>query len=312
MDQFVRKHDVPCDFNLTTTFDVCLTPEFAKLEADAFAAYQKSGGDVSHVKFYDGEAALRKTRVKGVIAAYEWPAGSSHPAKLAQWLLTNCIERGVTLFTHCRVAQINQAADGKSWDVITPRGVITAKSVIHCTNAYATLLLPQLESCLKPNRVQAQSLIAPPSLNGTERLTTTFSLRYSLDHFYSLIQRKGDGTLIWGQSPTNPGLSAKTLSGLVTYDDTGYDVETAEDATRELNKLFLGVGEQAEVDQTWTGIVGMTGDSVPFVGPIDGLNGQWVCAGFGAHGMLVSSIGGHRTDKHRRNGQDIYLRTRSC
>lgn len=311
VDQFVRKYDVPCDFNLTTTFDVCLTPEFAKLEADAFVAYNKSGGDVSHVKLYDREAALRKTRVKGVISAYEWPAGSSHPAKLAQWLLTRCIERGVNLFTHCRVSQVTRATDGKCWDVTTPRGIITVESVIHCTNAYASLLLPQLQPCLKSNRVQAQSLIAPPSLNGDHSLTTTFSLRYSLEHFYSLIQRKDDGTLIWGQSPTKPVLSAQTLAGLVTYDDTGYDIETAHDATRELHKLFLREGEQAEADQTWTGIVGMTGDSVPFVGPVEGLDGQWICAGFGAHGKFSSFALWQNTDRAFRYGENLYLCSRS-
>jgi hypothetical protein len=100
VDDFVKKHNVPCDFELSTTFDVCLTPEFAQYEAESLEAYRQAGGDVSHVSFYGGEEAAKRTKVASAVAAYEWPAGSSHPAKLAQWILSDVIERGVRLWTH--------------------------------------------------------------------------------------------------------------------------------------------------------------------------------------------------------------------
>jgi len=87
VDEFVRTHDVLCDFELSTTFDVCLTPEFAEYGAESFEAYRETGGDVSHVSIYDGKEARSGTKVGSAVAAYEWPAGSSYPAKLAQWIL---------------------------------------------------------------------------------------------------------------------------------------------------------------------------------------------------------------------------------
>ncbi|CZR64558.1 uncharacterized protein PAC_14456 [Phialocephala subalpina] len=293
VDQFVKKYNVPCDFQLSSTFDVCMTPEFAAYEAENFEAFKKAGGDVSHVSFTNGEEAKKRTGIKDAIAAYEWPAGSSHPAKLAQWLLNSCIERGVQLFTHCPVSKVSKSETGeKLWDVHTPRGMVTTSTVIHCTNAYASLLLPQLEPHLTPNRAQAHSLIAPPAFSAENALTKTFSLRYSLHHFYSLIQRRGDGTLILGVSRANPTLSTETRRGVVTYDDGKYNDEILEDALKQWKVLFPG--EEADVsgtvhgeglDHAWTGIIGMTGDFVPFVGPVEGMDGQWVCAGFGGHGM---------------------------
>ncbi|KAG7087670.1 hypothetical protein E1B28_013618 [Marasmius oreades] len=64
---------------------------------------------------------------------------------------------------------------------------------------------------------------------------------------------------------------------------------------------LLGVGEGHQYG--WTGILGMTKDSVPFIGKVPGKEGQWVIAGFNGHGMarifgcapgLVKSIMGGR------------------
>ena len=270
-----------------------MNAEFAAYEAESLAAFEKAGGDVSHITFYEGEEAKKQTGVRDAVAAYEWPAGSSHPAKLAQWLLKSVIESGVQLYTHCPVSKVSRSDVGHElWDVHTPRGGITTPTVIHCTNAYASLLLPQLEPHLVPNRAQAHSIIAPPAFSGPDALTKTFSLRYSLQHFYSIIQRRGDGTIILGVSRSNPNLSIETRKGCVCFDDSRYNEETLEDALKQLKIIFPGEDQNIDsdihgegLDHAWTGIIGMTGDFVPFVGPVEESEGQWVCAGFGGHGM---------------------------
>lgn len=290
VDAFVRQHNVQCDFNLTTTFDVCMTPEFATYEAESFEAYKQAGGDVSHVKYYRGKEAQEKTRIPTAVAAYEWPAGSSHPAKLAQFLLQSVIKKGVKLFTLCPATELKRSdSQPELWDIQTPRGVVTAEKVIHCTNAHAALLLPHLEQYLRPNRAQAHSLIPSPAFSAQNALQKTFSLRYSLHHFYSLIQRKDDGTLVLGVSRSNPTLSEATLAGRFSTDDTHFNEEIMDDAMRSFGEIFPEY--QAEnflhgegLDHAWTGIIAMTTDSVPFVGAIDSLPGQYICAGFNGHG----------------------------
>lgn len=292
VDEFVKKHDVPCDFNLTSTFDVCMTPEFAKYEAESLEAYRNAGGDVSHIKFFEGDEAQARTKVPGAIAAYEWPGGSSHPAKLAHFLLESVMKRGTQLFTFCPAKEVK--ANGTQpglWDVHTPRGIATAEKVIHCTNAHAALLLNQLESVITPNRAQAHALVPSPAFAAQGALQTTFSLRYSLYHFYSLIQRKGDGTLILGVSRSNPTLSPETLAGRFSTNDSGYNKEIEEDALRNFGQIFPKFHSQPAShgegsSHSWTGIIAMTPDSVPLVGPIESLPGQYICAGFNGHGEL--------------------------
>lgn len=292
IDSFVKKHHVPCDFNLTTTFDVCLTPEFAAYEAESLEAFQTAGGDTSHIKYHEGDRAQQRTRVPGAISAYEWPAGSSHPAKLAQFLLQAVISKGTKLFTFCPATEIkaNDTAPN-AWNVYTSRGTIVAEKVIHCTNAHAALLLPQLEAYIRPNRAQAHSLIPNAACSGRKALQNTFSLRYSLHHFYSLIQRQGDGTLVLGVSRSNPTMSDETKNGVFSTDDSGYNEEIAQDALQSFGNMFPDYASHTAVhgeglDHVWTGIIAMTTDSVPFVGAIESLPGQYICAGFNGHGAI--------------------------
>ncbi|KAI1807799.1 FAD dependent oxidoreductase [Daldinia bambusicola] len=292
--EFVDKNGVQCDFNPTTTFDVCMTREFADFNARSFKEYQEAGGDVSHIKFYDGEEARRVTRVQKAVAAYEWPAGSSHPAKLAQWLLTQSIEKGARFFTHCPVTSVTRSAslsaDQVSWDVETPRGTIKASTVVHCTNAFAPHLLPQLSQFITPNRAQAHAFVPPPSLSSSNILPSTMSLRHSLKHFYSVAQRRADGIIILGAPIASPNISAAAAASRLVPDDGIVNEEVRDDSVKNFETCFpecekgkLSRGEG--LLHAWTGIVGMTTDSVPFVGRIQSLPGQWVCAGFNGHGM---------------------------
>jgi glycine/D-amino acid oxidase-like deaminating enzyme len=295
--QFVKEHNVSCDFHETTTFDVCLTEEFVKYQAESFEAYKKAGGDVSHVKVYeDPEEARRTTGLHSALAAYEWPAGSSHPAKLAQWLLTAAIGRGVTLWTHCPVTSITpasegeQASSGARWALHTPRGDLKAETVVHCTNAYSAYLLPEIQEFVTPNRAQAHSFIPSFSLSGSNIIKSTMSLRYSLRHFFSLIQRQSDGTVIFGVSRHNPDFSDKTKSEIVSFDDAHYNSEISSVCTKTFNSLFPEAEGTKERhgeggDHFWTGTIGMTTDSIPLVGKVTGKEGQWICAGFNGHGM---------------------------
>lgn len=270
IDAFVMKHDVACDFNPATTLDVCLTPEFADFNTRSLQEYREAGGDVSHIKVYEGEDARRRTGIDATVSAYEWPAGSSHPAKLAQWLLSRSIHNGASLFTHCpAVAVTESSAKDAAWDVKTIRGSITAEIVIHCTNAFAGHLLPQLASFVTPNRAQAHMFVPPPSLSGSAIMSSTMSLRLSLHHFYSVMQRKADGMIILGASRKSPNLSQESFQAMFTTNDTSFNPEVVADAVGTFEKCLplcdstkLRHGEGLQ--QSWTGIIGMRSPFIAF------------------------------------------------
>ena len=176
------------------------------------------------------------------------------------------------------------------WDVETPRGIVAVEQVVHCTNAYASYLLPQLSNFVTPNRAQAHSFVPTACLSGANALTKTMSLRYSLHHFFSMIQRRGDGSVVFGVSRGNPEWSLETARSIVTFDDTGYIDEIATTSENAFRHLFPEPGSKRNrhgegTDHYWSGIIAMTPDSVPMVGAIEGAEGQWICAGFNGHGM---------------------------
>lgn len=184
----------------------------------------------------------------------------------------------------------SSTAEQAIWDISTPRGTTKAPTVVHCTNAFAPHLLPQLSSFITPNRAQAHAFVPPASLNASNILPSTMSLRHSLKHFYSVAQRRPDGIIILGSPIANPKISPAAAEARLTTNDSVFNEEVRDDTISNLETCFpecekgkLRHGEG--LLHTWTGIVGMTTDSVPFVGKVESLPGQWVCSGFNGHGM---------------------------
>ncbi|KAF3018803.1 hypothetical protein E8E14_003131 [Neopestalotiopsis sp. 37M] len=293
---FVATHHIDCDFQDTTTIDVCLSQEFANHQEKSLAAYRASGGDTSHIKFYDTEDAKARTRVADVMCAYEWPAGSVHPAKLTQWVLDDVINKGAELWTYCAATAIKphdgSGDSGLRWDIHTARGIVAAETVIHCSNAYVAYLLPHLAQFVTPRRSQVHSFVPGVSGSGSRVLGCTMSLRYGLHHYFSVNQVKGSGTVLLGGSSTRSSADSnpEVVASMTTFDDSQHCLKYEENSKRQFSLLFPDdQNDEARhgegFDHSWTGILGMTPDNVPLVGPIEGLEGQWICAGFNGHGM---------------------------
>ncbi|KAJ5301886.1 hypothetical protein N7508_006749, partial [Penicillium antarcticum] len=296
--EFVKEHKIHSDFTDLTTFETCLTQEAADYTAKTLAAYKAAGGDISQVRVHEGDEAKAKTRVPTAISAYEWPAASNNPAKLVQWILTDFIAKDGQMWTHCPATEITKHAGSSSgasakWDIHTPRGTVTAETVAHCTNAYASFLLPNLSNLITPRRSQVNSFIPCPSLSGMETLKDTMALRYSADHFFSVNPLR-DGTINFGGTGTRDGSDTETekWKALVTFDDRCFNSALVKNSQWEFENLAsdsvdepLRLGEG--FDYAWTGIQGTTPDNAPLIGPVAGLEGQWICAGFNGHGMAT-------------------------
>jgi len=215
-------------------------------------------------------------------------------------LLNDVVSKGVGLWTHCPVTEVSDSGEtslhdatgthGKLWRLATPRGTVLTANVIYCTNANTGALVRQLAAYITPNRAQSQALVPTPEFSGEKAMKNTFSLRYSLHHYYSLIQRQGDGTIILGSSRLNSTLSPETLRSRLSIDDSSFNKEIAHDALRHFSLIFPEFDAQGHrhgegLDHAWTGIIAMTTDSVPFVGEVSDHPGQYICAGFNGHGM---------------------------
>lgn len=291
---FITKYNVDCDFNYTTTVEVCLSQDYADFLELTLEDFKAAGGDASHITVYKDAAAKAKSRSPAAVAAYEWPAGSNHPGKLTQWILSDCIKKGARLWTHCPAVKINRhkptSASAFRWDIHTPRGILNAQTIVHCTNAWAAFLLPQLSDFISPSSSQVHTFIPTASLSSDNLLNSTISRRYHAAHFFSINPRvTTDGTIIMGGTATMSDDEAKTIPR-TTYDESLTSKVLENNARNEFLRLSgtptekaLRLGEGLE--HTWSGILGMTPDSVPLIGAIDGLEGQWICAAFNGHGM---------------------------
>lgn len=290
--QFVNQHNIDCDFKYTKTYEVGISEEFVEILSTAFAAFEATGGDVSHIKFYEGDEAKKETRVPTALCAYESPAASNHPAKLVQWILSDFVEKGGSLWTHCpAVKVVSSESDTSRWDVHTPRGIISAENVIHCTNAYAAYLLPGLTRFITPRSSQVSSFTPRLSLSGEYAPKHTMALRYGRDHFFSFNTLK-NGTILFGGTGTREEKDIDKNFDRITFNDAQYSKVLASNSAREFDGLCqepksspLQHGEG--LDYSWTGIIGTTLDNAPLIGPIDGLQGQWICAGFNGHGRSI-------------------------
>ncbi|OMP81746.1 hypothetical protein BK809_0002740 [Diplodia seriata] len=175
----------------------------------------------------------------------------------------------------------------------TARGTVAAEHVVHCTNAWAAALLPELCGFVTPLLSQVQSFVPPASLAGGRGLAHTMALRYGGvddgEHYFSVHQRqRGDGAVVVGGSGTSGegDLSEEERAGMVTWDDGGWSRRKAENSEREF-KAIAGGGEMRHgegLEHAWTGLLGMTADAVPLIGEVEGREGQWICAGFNGHG----------------------------
>ncbi|KAF9264490.1 FAD dependent oxidoreductase [Marasmius fiardii PR-910] len=310
VNAFVEEKKVECDWDYCKTFDVVMGEEFKAYVEKSFeeyvAKYGTKDGGIEGVRILNEEEAKKETLVPQALSAYEWTAANLHPAKLCLSILQMCLDKGLQLYTQTPVTSVSPVSSSSQWTVSTPRGSITTNIVIHATNAFAATLIPDLREYITPTRAQAHTLLPPtPFPDPKPFLTHTYSLRFALHHFYSLIQRKSDGHFILGTSREIPGMSDATLRQIKGgKDDRVWNKEIQDNALNafwttfgdrlksgrrnlygeaEVSEEALGVGEGHQYG--WTGVLGVTKDSVPFIGKVPDKEGQWVIAGFNGHGM---------------------------
>jgi len=177
-------------------------------------------------------------------------------------------EIGLQLYTGSPVTAVTTAPTSTPtsplYEIHTSRGNVRTPIVVYASNAHTATLLPQLQGLITPTRAQAHKLIpTPPFASANRMLTHTYSLRFSLKHFYSLIQRKSDGTMVLGTSRGIPGLQDiihKQVEGV--KDDSVVSKELEADALKAFESVWEGEWEKDGVklgeghEYGWTGVLG--------------------------------------------------------
>ncbi|KIW13150.1 hypothetical protein PV08_08337 [Exophiala spinifera] len=320
--RLVEEEKIDCDFELTRAIDIFTDQQTADSVMKTHNEMKSNGfsfPDDLHV-IDDPKRAEQISGVRGAKAAFSFTAGSVWPYKLVTHLLRRSIEMGANLQTNTLVQQISaDQADGR-WTVKTNRGEILARKIIVASNAYTASLLPEFKEKIVPVR-GVVCRIAVPEETGKRapHLNNTYALRFNPEHFDYLISRS-DGSIVVGGA--DRCAVEKQAYWYENTDDSQLIPETEQYFTGYMQRMFNGWEDsKAHITDIWSGIMGWSNDSMPFVGRLPGKPGIYVTAGFTGHGMprilgcskalveLVQSDG-ETIDMNTKNGIPIpYLLT---
>jgi gamma-glutamylputrescine oxidase len=143
-------------------------------------------------------------------------------------------------------------------------GECVAGAVVLATNAYTSLLLPEIG--ISP--VRAQMLGTAP-----EHRRLVGRPTYS-DRGYRYWRQLPDGRLLAG------GFRNHALD-----EEVGHQALPTAKIQALLDGEVRRLGARAPVTHRWAGIMGFTADELPLVGPVPGRPGVHVCGGYSGHGM---------------------------
>ncbi|KRR18919.1 oxidoreductase [Bradyrhizobium lablabi] len=227
----------------------------------------------TEVRILDAHQVREETGSRGFVGGVLNPgSGGIHPLNYLRGLAKGVAQRGVPIFQESPVLALRRDGDGIVAE--TPGGSVRARQAIIATNSYSDLTSAtvRLQHTLVPFR---SALIATeklsPNLAGSLMPTgRTYTETKRMMRWF----RKFDDRVIFG------GRGA-------------FGKQDSESAFEALRSAMTGIfPELADVplEYRWSGLVGMTLDSVPHVGRID--DRTLYSVGYNGAGVAMSSLMG--------------------
>jgi len=306
--RIARDQNIPCESRPCSTVDVIYDDYAFKSGTAAIDMIQRSldpDEGAADYSVYNSEETASRFLTPGAVGAFRYQAGSIHAYRFTVGLLKICLSKGLHLHTMTAVNSVKavpSASQGSSrYELQTSEGSMSADTVIFATNAYTAHLLPQLQGKIVPLRGQVTAQKPGPKLQELrpQCLDTTCSFIYGTGYEY-MIQRpflpsvppSGAGDIIIGGGSAR--LPDGGLGEFGNTDDTEVNPRNSVYLRETLKTYFAenwGDDDQKErVKKEWTGVMGITGDGLPYVGEVPDMKGCWISAGFNGHGMLPSSV----------------------
>jgi glycine/D-amino acid oxidase-like deaminating enzyme len=152
----------------------------------------------------------------------------------------------------------------------TERATVAAERVVVATDGYTRGLLPELASAVTPARNQVLATSALPE-------------RYFEPAVYAR-----SGYDYWQQTA-----EGRIVIGGWRDVDREREFTTSEDVTDTIQgrlEAFLArlLGAAPEITHRWAGLIGLTPDRLPLVGPLPGRDRVWAALGYSGHGNVLA------------------------
>ncbi|KFA74729.1 hypothetical protein S40288_03948 [Stachybotrys chartarum IBT 40288] len=250
-------------------------------------------------------------KIKGAVS---YQAGALWPYRLVTSLwhhLMTTHAPNLTLSTHTPVTSVSRGGDDKNdkdgrYLVQTPRGNLRARHVLHATNGFAPQLVPSLVGVVGGSHAEMTA----------QRPGDDFP-RCHGQRSWSVIYRPGFDYIT--QRPDGPGgemgdlmvgggffrSKEQGMDVLGVYDDSYTDAFPVMHLYGCMPTVFQpNWGAGSAMKKSWSGIVALTGDTLPLVGRLPSSDpaapsrqpatasslkagsGEWVSAGYNGEGMV--------------------------
>ena len=294
---FVREHDVDCDFRDVETADTYSTKqawegilEVARLREEA-SHRRPDMESLGKRQIWHGKEASERVGLPNLLGAVTYPAHTLNPYRLVCRMLDLSLDKGLNLQTDTPAYAVAPSQEGNArWEVQTDRGTVRAKQVILATNAYTNALHSGLANTgfLLSSRSQVTA-IKPKTTDLSNRsgMSAGVNDRGSGDYF--LIRAPGlsdPGDVLYGGGR---GISKTREMGIT--DDSCVNDDIAAYLKRSAPEVFgndTWGGEKSEEIRDWSGITCYTPDTFPMVGELPGEKELWATIGMNGHGMAMA------------------------
>ncbi|RAL63344.1 hypothetical protein DID88_003768 [Monilinia fructigena] len=259
--------------------------------------------------FIEADELATEFGIENAAGAVTGIAGAMWPYKFVTGLLAHLRETfrsDFALETNTGVSEIRPGQDG--FEVITPRGTIKAKHVIHCTNAHIGHLVPGIKGCIFP--IIGQMSAQPPGDKFKHQSHHSWIFNY--DRGYDYLTQLPVGPASAGEMMLGGGF-ARTQGGGIHSTGVSTDSEINMYADMHLRGVLgsifgpenWGVVKGPAVKAMWTGNMGFSTDGLPWVGKLsESLTGrkidtmkatrgaEWAAAAFSGEGMVHAWLSG--------------------
>ncbi|KAH6873406.1 FAD dependent oxidoreductase [Thelonectria olida] len=250
------------------------------------------------------EEVVQTYNIKNAKGALIGRAGAAWPYRMVTGVFAQLLAENANRFSveaNTPALSVTKTEDGTyPYIVATPRGIIKAKHVVHCTEGHAAHLLPRLRGILVPRRgqmtVQNPASGFPQASDRSWSFLTGDLLDYATQNprtghiFIGGGETAGKGPVLGIPSDAEHDfLALSHLGGILpaAFGDEHWGSEVA---------------NKPRVVASWTGILCNSLDQTPLVGmlPQDLLDrpagqqtsAEWISAGYGGYGMVNAFLSG--------------------
>ncbi len=193
--------------------------------------------------------------------------GQIHPLELLYVLAEAAHHAGARIVEEAGVEELRRQEDG-TFLVVSPRGSVRCDVVVLAMNAHLGSLVPSARAFIQPVRGQVLA---------TQPLPKVLQGPVYAEWGYRYNRQLPDGTLVVG------GYRNAAID-----EEVGTDLVLSERIQALLDEEARRIHPEARARHRWCGIMGMTPDALPVVGPI--AEGLFLIGGFSGHGVALAPI----------------------